>query len=192
MHHLECDCGKVQGQVTGSGPASRLICYCKDCQAFARYLGDESRVLDAQGGSEMVQLAQQRLEFTQGQEHLACMRMSPKGPLRWYTSCCKTPLGATAPSPKMAFIGLVHPILDKTQLAQDFGTSIGTVHVEGAIGEPKPEKQGLVKLIWTFVRIGITGRWLARKTPSPLFKGDTPLVEPTVITREERARLKQE
>jgi len=30
-----------------------------------------------------------------GAEHLACLRLSPKGLLRWYASCCDTPLANT-------------------------------------------------------------------------------------------------
>ena len=33
--------------------------------------------------------------FTQGKDRLACMSLSDKGMLRWYTTCCNTPIGNT-------------------------------------------------------------------------------------------------
>jgi ABC-type molybdate transport system substrate-binding protein len=40
-HPLRCKCGTVRGYVAyGANTANRGVCYCKDCQAFARFLGD--------------------------------------------------------------------------------------------------------------------------------------------------------
>jgi hypothetical protein len=38
---LRCRCGHVRGVEIRVSPSSglRLVCYCKDCQAFARFLG---------------------------------------------------------------------------------------------------------------------------------------------------------
>jgi hypothetical protein len=49
---LRCRCGSVRGIASEFARASgfRLVCYCKDCQAFARFL-DRADVLDAAGGS---------------------------------------------------------------------------------------------------------------------------------------------
>ncbi len=47
-HPLRCRCGRLQGHVTLEGRNTRVVCYCKDCQAFARFLDPAGRALDAQ------------------------------------------------------------------------------------------------------------------------------------------------
>ena len=51
---LHCQCGKVQGQLKDIEKSTRLVCYCKDCQAFAHYLGKAEQLCDAQGGVDIV------------------------------------------------------------------------------------------------------------------------------------------
>ena len=36
------------------------------------------------------------MTMTQGADRLTFLRMTEKGPLRWYASCCNTPIGNTA------------------------------------------------------------------------------------------------
>ena len=87
-HPFSCQCQKLQGVVLEGGTCSRVLCYCKDCQAFARYLRRQSAMLNDQGGTHIVQVAAHRVRFTRGMEHLAVVRLSPRGLLRWYASCC--------------------------------------------------------------------------------------------------------
>jgi hypothetical protein len=42
-----------------------MVCYCRDCQAFARFL-ENPGMLDAAGGTEVVLVAPGRLRFTTG------------------------------------------------------------------------------------------------------------------------------
>ncbi len=53
MHPIQCKCGAVRGHLEGTGTSSRLVCYCTDCGAFARFRGQEAEVLDGQGGTEI-------------------------------------------------------------------------------------------------------------------------------------------
>jgi hypothetical protein len=52
MLKLACQCGYVRGVATEVAPNSgfRFICYCQDCQAFARFL-ERPDVLDRAGGT---------------------------------------------------------------------------------------------------------------------------------------------
>jgi len=75
---------------------NRCVCYCRDCQAFAHFLGKVDAILDERGGSEIIQVLPRNLTFTQGIELLACMRLTEKGLLRWYAACCNTPIGKHA------------------------------------------------------------------------------------------------
>lgn len=45
-HPLRCRCGALQGYVSHPEKASRGVCYCKDCQAFAHFLGTPGDILD--------------------------------------------------------------------------------------------------------------------------------------------------
>ena len=91
-HPLQCKCGKVKGYVTHAERVDRVVCYCKDCQAFAHFLG-ENGILDERGGTDIIQALPRDVNFTKGVDALACIRLTPKGLLRWYTSCCNTPVG---------------------------------------------------------------------------------------------------
>ena len=127
MHPIQCKCGTMRDQVTGSGTHSRIICYCTDCRAFANFVSQASAVLDGQGGTEIVQIAQSRLRFLQGEECLSAVRLSDRGMLRWYVSCCGTPIGNTMANAKVSFIGLIHTCLSPERINDDFGSKVAVV-----------------------------------------------------------------
>lgn len=193
MHTIQCGCGSLAGRIEGSGLHNRGICYCTDCRAFARLLGKSGEVLDEKGGTEIVQLAQPRLRFERGEEHLAIVRLSPKGILRWYAACCNTPIGNTLPTRSISVIGLVHACLDRQRMDEDFGGIAVIVHAESALGSPKPRPRGF--LLATARLVGITWANLltGRYRRSPLFDATgAPKAEPRVLPPEELAALKAE
>ena len=51
---LRCQCGRMRGVASHVSPSSgfRFVCYCGDCQAFARFL-DRADVLDHAGGTDI-------------------------------------------------------------------------------------------------------------------------------------------
>lgn len=86
-HQLSCMCGKVKGAVAVSAPTNHVVCYCRDCQAFARFLGQEA-ILDRHGGTEIVQTNASKVTLSEGMEHLAAIRLTNKGLLRYYAGGC--------------------------------------------------------------------------------------------------------
>lgn len=191
MHRIQCKCGTVKGQLSGKGTSNRVVCYCTDCRAFAHFLGRPGEVLDAHGGTEIVQVAQPRLTFSQGKEHIAAVRFSEKGLVRWYAACCKTPIGNTPLNPNVPFIGLIHSSLDRSRMAVDFGKNIAKVNTDTAIGEPKPKPSGLFVSILRFLWIVLSTRIGGRYRKSELFdEYGALIVRPTVLTAEELGRLK--
>jgi hypothetical protein len=76
---LRFGCGQVRGIVADASPvaANRVVCFCEDCQAFAHQLG-RADLLDAQGGSDIVQVAPASLTFVQGQHHISGLRLNPR------------------------------------------------------------------------------------------------------------------
>jgi len=191
MHDMQCKCGELRGHIHGKGVSSRVICYCSDCQAFAKFLGRQDDVLDAHGGTEIVQVAQPRLAFSQGKANLAAVRLSEKGIVRWYAACCNTPIGNTLANPKVSFIGLIHAVLDRERLDADFGTRVAVVNVDSATGDPKPKPKGFLGTILRFLWIILSTRIGGTYKKSPLFDESGELiVNPTVLTAEERRALK--
>src|SRR5262244_3439281 len=104
---VHCRCGEVRGFVADASPntVNRVMCYCDDCQAFVHHLG-RADLLDAHGGTDIVQVAPASLVSHHGTERIVGLRLAPKGLYRWYASCCKTPLGNTV-GPAIPFVGIV-------------------------------------------------------------------------------------
>ena len=191
MHPIQCKCGSLRGQLESSGVHNRLICYCTDCRAFARFLGKATDVLDGQGGTEIIQVAQPRLHFIQGEDCLSAVRLSANGMIRWYTTCCGTPIGNTMGNPKASFIGLIHTCLDRSQMDKDFGTHIAVLNTDTALGKSKPKQRGLLGVLARFIWILITNLIGGRYRKSPLFNtSGLPRVDPKILSLEELAKFK--
>ena len=174
-HPVRCRCGSVQGTLEDARRAFRVVCYCKDCQAFAYFLSREKDVLDERGGSDIVQVLPKNVTFTQGADRIACMRLTPQGLLRWHASCCNTPIGNTMATPKVSFIGLLHSCLDNSGEPLDavLGPIKGWVHVAGARGGPKPKQTGQGPMILRLVGLLLKARFNGDWKRTPLFRAET-------------------
>jgi len=141
---LRCSCGTLRGVARGVSPSrgNRVICYCGDCQSFAHFLGRAHEILDARGGTDIFQTSPARLEITQGQERLACMRLTPKGLVRWYASCCNTPIGNTLVTPQVPFIGLIHSCTDASSPGRSRDEVFGPVRAHVNTSKAKPDSAG--------------------------------------------------
>jgi hypothetical protein len=92
---------------------NRCVCYCDDCQSFAFYLGRADSILDDRGGTDIFQTSPARLEIIAGRENLACVRLRPgSNVIRWYASCCRTPIGNTPAEHRVPFVGVIHACMD--------------------------------------------------------------------------------
>jgi hypothetical protein len=193
QHPVQCRCGTIKGWVSDTQSANRVVCYCRDCQAFARFLGQESETLDAQGGSEIVQILPKNLVFTQGAEALACMRLTEKGMVRWYAGCCKTPIGNTLENYKISFVGLLHNCLETPgrSLQNSFGAIRAYANPQGAIGEPKPKATGMGATIRWVVKTILKARVNGDYRRTPFFRDGKPVAIPRVISGAERASAMQ-
>jgi hypothetical protein len=191
MHNFSCKCGTVRGHILDGSPSNRVRCHCSDCQAFGRYFGPEAGVLDPRGGTEITQVSQSRLHFDSGLDELACLRLSPRGLLRWYARCCNTPFGNTLPNPKVSLVGLIHSCMDRASLDQDFGRHVADVNTNSALGDPKPRQNGLSRTIGRFLIMVTKDLVSGRYRRSPLFTGEgRPVVEPHVLGKADVAALK--
>jgi hypothetical protein len=194
-HPLQCRCGTLKGYVDCSKPVNRAVCYCRDCQAFAHYLGRPGEILDDNGGTDVIQTVPAKVTFTQGREALACMRLSEKGLVRWYANCCNTPIGNTAADMRISFIGLIHSCLKNNENSLD--DSFGLVRMWSFTkGAKKPVKSrtptmiyGILRVIGMVIRARVTGAY--KQTPFFALDTGTPIVIPKILSPSERATLDQ-
>jgi len=140
----------------------------------------------------VIQILPKNITFTQGIEALACMRLTDKGLLRWYTSCCNTPIGNTLATPRMSFIGLLHNCVETAgePLDDAFGVVRGRVNTKSAKGSPKP-RQAVGPTIGWFVTKVLRARFNGDYKQTPFFRADTgtPVVSARVLSREEHASV---
>lgn len=192
---LRCRCGTVHGVARAVSPrtVNHGVCYCDDCQAFAHFLGRADDLLDARGGTEIVQLSQARVAFTAGADRVAAMRLTPKGLMRWYSSCCNTPIGNTLPTPALPFIGMIRAFMDAPQDA--LGPIRGRMFAERARGGraavPRDAPSDFAMLVRALPKI-LGWRLRGDHKRSALFDAaGRPLVEPRVLDAAERAELRR-
>jgi Family of unknown function (DUF6151) len=192
---LGCRCGHVRGVAGGVAPNAgfRFICYCGDCQAFARFL-ERPDVLDMSGGTDIFHLPAGRVKLTEGSEAVRCLQFSSRV-FRWYTDCCRTPIANTA-GPRFPVIGLIHSLMSlDSGRSRDamLGAPLCRIFEGSAVGPlppnaPPPRSLGLVvRRVPTLL-----GWWLrGLGRPNPFFDEDTkaPLSAPRTFTAGERAAL---
>ena len=195
-HPLQCRCGSLKGVLADTRKANRVICYCRDCQAFAHFVGGAKQILDERGGSDIVQVLPKKLRFTQGVANLACIRLTEKGLLRWYANCCHTPIGNTLATPKLSFVGLVHTCLegaDGRSLDEAFGPVAACIHTKSARGEPKPKERGQTAIGAWFFETVLRARFNGDYKVTPFFDiaSGAPVASPQLLSVDDRARLMQ-
>jgi hypothetical protein len=176
--HLTCSCESMAWSVYAGAPGRHIVCYCKDCQSFARHL-DHAEVLDANDGTHIFQTIPRDVHFLRGFEHLRVLRLSETGILRWYANCCKTPVANTLTKPDWPFVGVILP---------PHGTGFGAVGARVFTDAANGEVAGS-----GFVMSGMGILWRALialgtgKTDSPFFDANRqPVHTPQVLSIEER------
>ncbi len=190
---LQCRCGAVTGELDSARAYTRATCYCKDCRAFARFL-DVPGVLDDAGGTDVVPLAPSGVRITSGHERIACMSLSPKGLLRWYASCCRTPLANTPRDPALPYVGVVTACLGATPQAVDAEFGPRNRIVLNTQSATRPVKSTPITFAFGGLRIfmGIIGARMRKDRVSPFFQADgQPLRAPEVVSLEQRAGLER-
>ncbi len=196
---LRCRCGHVRGVARAISPFAgfRFICYCEDCQAFARFL-ERPDVLDAAGGTDIFQMPPARMKLTAGTDAVRCLSFSRKV-FRWYTDCCRTPIANTAASPRFPVVALIHSFMDPEfdgHSGDDIlGPPLCRIYEGSAIG-PLPSTVPASPSFGVFARRAskILGWWLqGLARPNPFFDDRTsaPRSVPVVLTRAERAAALQ-
>jgi hypothetical protein len=194
---LRCRCGHVRGVASNVSPSTgfRFVCYCKDCQVFARFL-DRTDVLDSAGGTDIFQMPPGRVTLTAGAEALQGLRLSDKV-LRWYTQCCRTPIANSPAGPGFPVIGMVHSFMDHAADGRSrdevLGPPLCRIFERSAVGPLPPNAPGPPS-VGLFARRAskLLGWWVhGLGRPTPLFDDRTkaPRAVPHTLTPGERAAL---
>ena len=188
-HLISCNCGKLKGTLDRTDYVNRCVCYCADCQAFARFLEREPEILDRSGGTDIIQTIPANVTFAEGIENLSCMRLTANGMLRWYAACCNTPIGNTFPNLNTSFIGLIHNCLNSEQNSLDraFGAVDMHLNTKYAIGEDRPKSTGLIsgslRILSMMLKARLDGSY--KQTPFFVLESGTPIVTPKVLSDRE-------
>jgi hypothetical protein len=195
---LRCACGSLRGVLRSVTPrnVNRCICYCDDCQSFAYFLQRAGSILDVHGGTEVCQTSPARLEITAGEELLACMQLRIGSHLlRWYASCCRSPVGNTPATPRLPFVGVIHAFMDFDAAGSSADAQLGPVRGgffrRFARGDPAElDGRFSVLSVLRLARIVLAARLRRDQLRSPFFEPTGDLeVPPRVLRAEELRRI---
>lgn len=183
---LKCKCGSFQGTASQRNASScvRVVCYCTDCQAYAKYLGDENSILDEFGGTDVCIMPPAHLKINSGLEQLRCVQLTVNGPYRWYTECCKTPVGNCV-NLSMPAMTLSHRIMDDGgRRDQLVGSIAGYMYGKEAIGNiPKERIRSIppIGMAMNLVVKLISWKIQGKNRPNPFFDQNGSPVSPPLI-----------
>ena len=166
-HKLQCQCGQVKGTLTNLQPSrvNRAVCYCRFCQAYQGYLSQEATPSEHYDGAELFQMSPKDIHFSQGFDQIHAVKLTDKGPLRYYAKCCNTPLVNGLANMNIPFVGVAIecvPELTSEQHRQDsLGPILARVNTHGPAQKalPKANKAAVYRMLVHLVRL-MVGWWL--------------------------------
>ena len=164
---------------------TRCVCYCRDCQAFLAHL-ERSDIADAAGGTDLFQTMPDRVQVVKGADHLAALRLSDKGPIRWYADCCDTPICNTGASRTVPLASFLVDFFDRPEAT---GPIVARVNRKGARGQIEGDAGNVKRFIARFLGGAALALLTGRYRRTPFFDGSgRPVAEPKRLTDEERDR----
>ena len=193
---VRCECGSVEGVAhkMSGGHVNRVTCYCIWCQAFAEYLGKADSMLDEDGGSDLFQISPGQLEITKGAEFITSLRLSPKGPVRWYADCCKSNLANTFGSPSVPFMAMHTASLEQSAETSKLADFLGPIRarVNSTVPEKNSSKFAVYLMLIRYSAMLLKWRLTGEHKRSPFFNPQTgeAIVEPILLPKEEVEKLK--
>ena len=190
---FRCDCGSLKGRLETRRSAGRARCYCRDCQAYARYLGREQALLDGNGGTEIIACVPGGVQFTVGVDRLACVSLGERGLLRWHAQCCRTPIGNTPRDRRSAHVSIARACLPAGDAAmvRAFGPARIALNVRSARGPVDATPIATARAVPGIVRNVVSARLARRVADNPFFTRDDglPISTPRVLSDTERKAL---
>ena len=190
---FSCACGTVAGTITDVGPkqGDYVYCHCTDCQAVPKLLGAEERILERAAGTALYQIRCARLSFASGKDKLAGVHMTDQPTLRWYASCCDTPLFNTYANGKLPYTTILLANCDRAGRAA-LGEPRGHLHLADAPDETTDLKpMSMAALLRSFFKRLVKDIASGDRRRNPLFDPKTlePIATPRRLTPREREAL---
>lgn len=191
---FSCACGSVTGTLIDAGPTKgdHVVCHCNDCQNFARHLGAEGRILGNYGGTDLYQSRCAKMRLSKGAEKLACFHLTDKPTLRWFASCCRTPMFNSYANGRLPYITTLMANCDQSQVEAAIGPVIGHLFLpESASAMPGVPRMSMIKLMQRFFGRMVRDLLAGDRRRSALFDPVTllPISPPHRLTEAERAVL---
>ena len=154
-------------------------------------------MLDDYGGTSLIQVSPSRLTITLGAQHLACVRLTDRNLLRWYASCCGTPIGNTPGAHRLHVLGLIDACLDISTVDVPVAEALGLVRARAFKRFTSGDRSVINAMpgsFWPYALGGIRrilgGILTGAYKVTPFFDDSgRPIAEPHRLTREERSRL---
>ncbi|HCH62820.1 MAG: hypothetical protein CL927_18245 [Deltaproteobacteria bacterium] len=187
---IQCTCGSVRGTLLDVAPSTvqNLVCHCIDCRSTLRHLGRANDLLTEHGGTAVVHSTPARMQITHGHTHVGLLRLSPKGLLRFYATCCNTPIASMLDDPRQAFVSIARCILP-SDADTHLGPAVG-VRGRSAIGNLRTLDAAHNVPAWLVARIGwrlAKQRLQGQARPSAFHAADgTCIAVATILTLEQR------
>ncbi|MBX7540398.1 DUF6151 family protein [Qipengyuania sphaerica] len=187
---FQCKCGTVTGTIEQATPAEGdyVVCHCSDCQAVPRHLGAAERILDEHGGTALYQSRCARLKIASGKDRLAGLHMTDKPTLRWYATCCDTPMFNTYATGKLPYVTTLLANCDAEGRAA-LGEPVGHLFLDDAPGDTSGLKPlSMNALLRRFFKRLIKDLFSGDRRRNPLFDSKTlePIAVPRRLTPAER------
>lgn len=191
---FSCACGKVAGTLIDVGPGNgdRIVCHCSDCQNFTRHFGAADRILGPYGGTDLYQGRCAKMRLVKGAEHLSCLHLTDKPTLRWYASCCQTPMFNTYANGRVPYVTALLANCDQAQVEPMIGP------VRGHLFLPKDDdilpdapRMSMGKLMRRFFKRMVRDLISGDRRRSALFDPITlePISPPYRLTKAEQSAL---
>ncbi len=181
---ISCDCGAFVAKLKDfpRNTPGRLVCYCDDCQAYAKKI-QRTDVLDEYGGTEVIPVYPKEIEVIQGLDMLKCYRLSSKGVYRWATSCCNSPILNSKPG--FPWAGIFNTAYKDPAALSALGDVKARIYGKYALdGVPfKISEKIAFRDMLVVIPFIIKGKILGMDKKSPFFCSDnmTPIVEPEIL-----------
>ncbi|NNC52107.1 MAG: hypothetical protein HKO08_03595 [Erythrobacter sp.] len=190
---FQCKCGSVRGVVEHARPdeGDFVVCHCSDCQALPAFLGAADRILDEHGGTALYQSRCARLILREGKEKLTGLHLTEKPTLRWYASCCDTPMFNTYANGRIPY---VTTLLANCEAAdrERLGKPLGHLFLGDATGDTSGlEPLSIGRLMRRFFMRMVKDYFSGDRRRNPLFDSETlePITPPRRLSPQERESI---
>ena len=188
-----CACGQVAGVLIDVGPSrgDHVVCHCGDCQNFARYLGATNRILGPYGGTDLYQGRCAKMRLIKGAGQLSCLHLTDKPTLRWFASCCRTPMFNTYANGRIPYVTALLANCVQSDVKPKIGPVVGHLFLPDDNALPGAPRMSMAKLMRRFFKRMVRDMLSGDRRRAALFDPETlePISKPYRLTKADQSTL---